>query len=865
MAANINGLIYYKLDANVHGFPGDITKNCGLRGEEIDGNFSFLRGHDIKSVSFDESGTMYLTRYNGEIISAKKTDTPEYDFNYNTETGSLTIVTPEGKEIVLSGFKVVTNVYHDYTLEGYGSQETPLEISNQGKTGRYRPAIKLIDMTAEDEDGKPLQLLPMENNTKHDRYVTKEKISRFGRLFPLSGVEKITKRLNDISSEWHVPTKEEWDEILNVIDCAKPEHNKTESNVDLGDFAGAALKATKYWNTLENGKMLSDDKFGFSIYPVGYCGNRGKEYYGSFGETSAFWTSTVEDNNRDMFVKTFDYNKETVGQRTWGENYYLSLRLVKKFDGNNFSDSESIDGFTSNCVHIPGTSLIWTKDNIAFSQEQYDGFTPKKWKEYENIEIDDNSYEIRYFVNDWNGNGWDKHELKEGEGIVLFEGENGRMHEWLLVDGELIDTSVLLKTEFQDEIDYIHNRIDTEISDRENVDSQLWEAIQNFTNEDAKIRTEFKTSDETIIKNYQDADVLLRTEFTASDNAITEAYKSADSQIISDYKSADEAIISSYQLSDAQLQNNIDTTNTKLDTEIEKCNTTIQNNLTESKTYTDNAVNTEKERSINAENELNTSILTEKSRAELAEQNLLSKVDINTQALRILNGDTTVDGSIKDIIFDSVLGTVVTTINIDDATEQSLIKKFTIDGIPYVYTSNSSSDMKHNGNALNTVIDSLRSDIDNTTNDTNKLKSDVDNLTTKVNENSTNINAINTNVEINKNDISVLKEDVKTLETNVNTLENEINNTINSLLAPMQATIASLQGELATVKAQLELANTNLTNTTNELNNTKVELQALKSSAITQIKGTENEIAVTTEGNTATVKFADDAYFVAGI
>ena len=29
MAANVNGLIYYKLDANVHGFPGDITKNCG--------------------------------------------------------------------------------------------------------------------------------------------------------------------------------------------------------------------------------------------------------------------------------------------------------------------------------------------------------------------------------------------------------------------------------------------------------------------------------------------------------------------------------------------------------------------------------------------------------------------------------------------------------------------------------------------------------------------------------------------------------------------------------------------------------------------------------------------------------------------
>ena len=51
----------------MHMVTGDITKNCGLRGEEIDGNFNFLRGNDIKSISFDENGTMYLTKYNGEI------------------------------------------------------------------------------------------------------------------------------------------------------------------------------------------------------------------------------------------------------------------------------------------------------------------------------------------------------------------------------------------------------------------------------------------------------------------------------------------------------------------------------------------------------------------------------------------------------------------------------------------------------------------------------------------------------------------------------------------------------------------------------------------------------------------------------
>ena len=486
MAANINGLIYYKLDSDVHGYPGDITKNCGLRGEEIDGNFNFLRGHDIKSFSFDENGTLCLTRYNGDIISAKQSDKPDYDFSYSPETGELTIVTPDGKEMVISGFKVETHVFHDCTLEGIGTQEIPLEVSNITKTGRYKPAIRLIDTTVKNEDGVTINYLPEKNNTKHDRYVTKEKISKFGRLYPLHGVEAITNRLNEISSEWHVPTKEEWDEILNEIDCAVPNHTNKESNVELGEFAGATLKSTGFWNSVvRNDKevLLSEDVYGFTAYPVGYCGNRGKEYYGSFGQSTAFWTSSVEDNHKDMYVKKFEYNKETVGQHTWGENYYISLRLVKKFTGDNFNESEFIDGFTVNCIHIPGTSTIWTKENIAFSQAQYDGFYPEIWEKYENLSEIENSYDIRYYVNDWNGNGWDKHEIKEGEGIVLYEGDNGRMHEWLLVDGELIDSAVLLKSEFEKEIEFIHDRIDKERLERISATDQLWDALSHSIEE----------------------------------------------------------------------------------------------------------------------------------------------------------------------------------------------------------------------------------------------------------------------------------------------------------------------------------------------------------------------------------------------
>ena len=270
MATNTNGIIYYKLDANIHGYEGDITKNCGLRGEEIDGNFNFLRGNDIKSIEFDEKGTLYLTKHNGEILSAEQVETPEcececeYDFEFDKNLGILTIKKPDGNVIVLDGFKMPTNsIFHDYTITGDGSYETPLSLANIIKTGRYRPAIKLIDTTNSDET------LPTENITKHDRYVTKEKVSRFGKLYPLSGVEAIEKRLKEINSEWHVASKEEWDELLNAIDCANPNHDNTISNVELGEFAGSALKAVGYWKVNEDGKVLSEDSYGFSIFPVG--------------------------------------------------------------------------------------------------------------------------------------------------------------------------------------------------------------------------------------------------------------------------------------------------------------------------------------------------------------------------------------------------------------------------------------------------------------------------------------------------------------------------------------------------------------------------------------------------------------------
>ena len=73
----------------------------------------------------------------------------------------------------------------------------------------------------------------------------------------------------------------------------------------------------------------------------------------------------------------------------------------------------------------------------------------------------------------------------------------------------------------------------------------------------------------------------------------------------------------------------------------------------------------------------------------------------------------------------------------------------------------------------------------------------------------------------------------------------------------MQATITVLQNDLTATNTELQAVKTQLETTTTELN-------TLKANAITNIEGADNEINVVRNGNTAVVKFAEDAYFIAG-
>ena len=374
------------------------------------------------------------------------------------------------------------------------------------------------------------------------------------------------------------------------------------------------------------------------------------------------------------------------------------------------------------------------------------------------------------------------------------------------------------------------------ITEYKNADSAI---IAEFKSEDTAIRETLTNTCASIVAEYKTADEAIQVDYKNADTAIIAAYQTADASIIADYKASIELVKSEYVAADDAVKALVSTVDQAIKNEVtarETADTTINENiakiLPDAKVYTDNAISVEK------------------SRAELAEQNLLAKIGTNVNAINVLNGDATVDGSVKDMIFDSALGTVATTVTLEDANQQSLIKKFTLDGVPYFYTSNSTSDMKHNGSALNVVIDEIRNDfsgmetsLTDLTNSLNVVKSDVANNTADIEINKQAIAETKTDVELNKQSIAEVKEDVKGLEE-------EVTNKVNTLLASMQATIDLLTAKVTALETELAAV--------------KNDVNTVKETAITNINGTDNEIKVEVSGNTATVGFADDAYFIAG-
>lgn len=519
----MNGITYFRLKSD---YDGDVTKDCGLTGQEIDNNFYVLEGRDVKSLEVD-GDDITIVLYNGDRITAEDALSgyaKDLSFDFDEKSGTLTI-TQNGEETVIEGFGCANCgvVYTDSTLVGDGTKENPLGVSPMEQTGHYKPVITIIDGVG--DDGK----LPT-NPNKGDRYVIKNEVSSYGFLYDYHAVARIACLLN--GTGWRIPTKADWDEMLNEIDEVK-NHDSWAEAVYLGKYAGKMLKSPTVeedecgWQECDddcrpggdgcgcgcNGQDTSGttdgcdstnpcmpmdchheqstpsnitpettdgiDCYGFSVEPTGW-GNDGKHVY-YFGEEARYWTADIDESHKNAWIKGFNNCHNGVYQDKVPVTNFMSLRLVKDYDGNNYFGTEAIGDQVVETVFMPG-GKVWTKTNIAINVCPCDGGC-KCHQVKPNINEECDEVSTNYVIAEWDGFQWVYKVISEGEIVTTLDDYN----DYKVVNGELVKNNENVEaelSELEQRVTTIEGQITTIVTTVENVQTtvnELETTVQNHT------------------------------------------------------------------------------------------------------------------------------------------------------------------------------------------------------------------------------------------------------------------------------------------------------------------------------------------------------------------------------------------------
>lgn len=694
----MKGLTFYKL---ISPYKEDKTKNCGLTGIEIDDNFFNLKEELIKDAYW-ENDVFVLERVNGDIIAVSGITegcAKDLDIKYDKDEGAL-VVNMNGTTTLITGFTTQTDfnttVYSDDTLSGKGTLENPLSLSPIVKTGQYKPAIKLIDTTRSEKlpNCKTLAI--------GDRYVTVESISDFGYLYDYNGVSKISSDLRDACSPWRVPTKEDWDNMLNAVE-PRPEdrnHDKVTSNKYLGRFAGKLLKSINFWKLENNtpdcghddcncnhgcnhdcGSYSKDityevgceerdpycapscgepkpnctchkpnpypnkgiDKYGFAAVPAGY-GDDGDQI-GYFSERGWYWTAT-NSQCLNAYTKRFEYDKSTVFQEIIGVNNLLSLRLVKDYDGSNYNERESILDSDYSTVLMPSKNgkTIWTSTNVAFSNRYYNPIAPNN-----GIGL---TYTKKFFVNEWNGKRWLKNELKNGDSIVFIKAPNGGNNvEYRVINGTLANVAEAIYDDviitIRPELDNLKGMIMNEIIRAKEAERQLQSNIDTEIARAVFAEQQLQRNIDAETARAKTAEEQLQTNI----NVETERAKAAEEQLQANIDAEVERATEAEDLLDVKIE--LETTRA---TEAENALDEKIDNLAE-KEAADIAevkelIKKEEERATEAELILEQNLNAEIERATAKENEIEAKLDAEIE--RSVAKDAEIDAEIEAIKGDIV-------------------------------------------------------------------------------------------------------------------------------------------------------------------------------------------------------------------
>lgn len=537
----LNGVTYFKLQP---GFPGDFTKNCGLTGDEVDKNFYFLRGYDIDTIELDGDSNLTITRVDKNyepIVLNIGSSIENPTFSLDRESGILTITFADGEVQTVEGFLVdyaSSTVFTDETLRGIGSHSNRLGISPVERTGFYAPVTKLVDISNGDN---------MPDSTTCGvgyRVVTKEAVDVYGYLYKYSGAMMLQEMLENEGSEWHIPTREEWDEMLNAFECANKRNHSAESEGSFGDKAGVALKSAGTtrdgdgpWLFPNNYEYCGNNNSGLAIQPVGGGGGQRNTIIGDddgdiegAGKMGYYWT-TSEDGNH-VYVKVFSYDTGGVNQKSISKDDYAAIRLVKDYNGEAINNYENILGLDYPVRLVYGLyddyeySRLWTQINVYDDSPELNGIHTTLNGENPYI----------YCVCEWDGKNWVKKTMNEGDSVVITSHNDT---EYRIINGVLVDVLAGVNGDISDgfnnvgdEIDDINARI-TEIDNRviqnttniTNIETNISNIVDSINTDISNIEEEInnlKTSDININNSIDDLSDKLSTLSSSTENGLEE-------------------------------------------------------------------------------------------------------------------------------------------------------------------------------------------------------------------------------------------------------------------------------------------------------------------------------------------------------
>ena len=488
----INGITYYKLKSP---YNGDVTKNCSVSGIEIDNNFFTLEGRDVKSITVDGTDIV-LNLLNGEQLKAVDVlDNFITNISFDKENGILKTYRNNGEVEEFDGFvsiqehnnhKHLDAVASNETLTGNGTHEKPLKLAEAYKTGQFKPVDKIV---TDKKTEKPFV---------GERVLVSEERSAYGLLYNYSEVIQIACELDNMHSKWRIPSKADWDDMLNAVEPCKDNKNHDKSTPDryFGKWAGKLLKSKYYWKDYEGcecdckddedeeingchcgkhrickptycgefdtchfkaGKFNTQgiDKYGFTVLPSGYTDDGGIMNY--FGERACFWTSTNMEHT-NIFTKRFEYNSNKVYQGIVPAKCRMSLRLVKDYTGDNYTENENILGQTYPTVLMPSVKngkAVWTSINVYYTSPSCKGCHCGCNCMNDNLDPIPNPNDVlvkKYYIDEWNGFKWLRNEFKEGDSVVVKITPDGKKDiEYRLVEGELKSVPTMLENTVVDE------------------------------------------------------------------------------------------------------------------------------------------------------------------------------------------------------------------------------------------------------------------------------------------------------------------------------------------------------------------------------------------------------------------------------